>query len=150
MFEWLKATGSKPPKQPTILDDPDFGRLIYNHDESWWTGTIAVADEPIELTVHAGLDGPAPHQRRIWTRLKNDLLDMSKRVIREYLSKVQTPHNASPVLPEEFSLEGIQLYPEKWIDSLDVVLDFSLLKDEGAIWRFEMKDGEVVGSGRDN
>jgi hypothetical protein len=150
MFDWLKAAVTKQPKQPTVLDDAEFGRLIYDHDESWWAGMKVEADKRVELTVHAGLDGPTLHQRRVWSKLRNDLLDTSKRVIREYLSKIPTPHNASPIAAEEFSLQSIELYPEQWIDKLDVVLTFSLLKDDGAIWRFEMKDGEVVGIGRDD
>jgi hypothetical protein len=150
MFNWLKAAVPKRPKQPAVLDDAEFGRLIYDHDENWWAGIIVVADKPVELTVHVGLDGPTLHQRRVWSKLRNNLLDTSKRVIREYLSKIPTPHNASPIATEEFSLEGIELYPEQWIDRLDVVLTFSLRNDDGAIWRFEMKDGEVVGTGRDD
>lgn|SRR5713101_465462 len=150
MFNWLKTAVSKRPQEPIVLDDAEFGRLTYDHDESWWAGTIVVADKPVELTVHAGLDGPTFQQRQVWSKVRNGLLHTSQRVIREYLSKVPTPPNANPIAPEEFSLEGVQIWPEKWIDRLDVVLDFSLLKDEGAIWRFEMKDGEVVGSGRDS
>jgi hypothetical protein len=53
-------------------------------------------------------------------------------------------------LAEEFSLDGVELSPEEWVDEVDVVLNFSLAKDEGAIWRFEMKNGRVVSTGRDS
>jgi hypothetical protein len=84
MFQWLKSTFAKKTSRVVIREDPDFGPLTFDDEREWWEGQLVGGGGPIQLTIHAGPEGPTMRQRQIWTDLRNELPSLSKRVIREF------------------------------------------------------------------
>jgi hypothetical protein len=138
-----------PPAPAPALDDPDFGRLVFNAKGGSWSGCARHGDRRLDVTVVADVQGPSDRQRTLWRRLRPELPRLSVDVARRFHDQaVSWFPGVHPIF--YFRLDAIELAPEAWQPRIDTVLCFTLEGDDDGFWRAELRGFDVVGASRDH
>jgi hypothetical protein len=152
LFDRLRTMFSKrKPAPPVVVDDAEFGRITFDDKHDWWSGEVVLGGKPLPLFVHAPSQGPSPRQREVWRAYTPKLPEISRTVIGNFIDQVEKHvPGRKKVDSQEFELDEVEVAPDEWATRVDFVLTYSLRGDDDGSWRFELLDGRVESSGRDD